>query len=129
LRLVIWLHVATVWNIYAGVAIICCRRVSEMRIYKENGKVIVELTGYDVLFTDNSVQDTVRIEGASDDVLLKINTVNEDGIGTGVMYGLDRKAYVAINKAIQRAIKRIRLESGKSAIVVDEHAEDGTEVK
>ena len=100
-----------------------------MRIYKENGKVIVELTGYDVLFTDNSVQDTVRIEGASDDVVLKINTIYEDGIGTGVMYGLDREAYVAINKAIQRAIKRIRLESGKSAIVVDEHAEDGTEVK
>jgi DNA polymerase II large subunit len=115
-----------------------------MRIYKENGKVIVELTGYDVLFTDNSVQDTVRIESASDDVVLKINTVNEDGIATGVMYVPNREEYVAINKAMQRARRKVRLyaalkalnaefradlESGKSAIVVDEHTKDGTEVK
>jgi len=144
LRLVTWLHVATVGSIYAGFAIIGCRRVSEMRIYKENGKVIVELTGYDVLFTDNSVQDTVRIEGASDDVVFKINTINEDGIRTGIIYVRNREEYVEVNKAMQRAIRKVRLyaalkdlnaefradlESGKSAIVVAEHTEDGTEVK
>jgi len=115
-----------------------------MRIYKEKGKVIVELTGYDVLFTDNSVQDTVRLEDVSGDIVFKINTVSEDGIITGVAYGLDRNEYVAINKAMQRARWKVRLyaalkalnaefradlESGKSDIVVAEHAEDGTEVK
>jgi len=99
-----------------------------MRIYKENGKVIVELTGYDVLFTDNSVQDTVRIEDASGDIVLKINTINEDGIITGVSYGLDRKEYVAVNKAMQRAINKAKLESMKSAIVVAEHTEDGVRI-
>jgi len=99
-----------------------------MRIYKENGKVIVELTGYDVLFTDNSVQDTVRLEDASGDIVLKINTINEDGIITGVTYGLDRKEYVAVNKAMQRAIQKIRLKSSKSAIVVDKHMEDGIRI-
>jgi len=49
------------------------------------------LTGYDVLFTDNSVQDTVRVEDASGDIVLKINTINEDGISTGVIYGMDRE--------------------------------------
>jgi len=115
-----------------------------MRIYKENGKVIVELTGYDVLFTDNSVQDTVRIEDVSGDIVLKINTVNEDGIATGVIYVPNREEYVAVNKAMQRARRKVRLkaalaalkanfkanfkanlESGKSAIVVAEHTEDG----
>jgi len=91
-----------------------------MRIYKENGKVIVELTGYDVLFTDNSVQDTVRIEDTSGDIVLKINTINEDGIITGVSYGLNRKEYVAVNKAMQRAINRTKIESMKSDIVVSE---------
>jgi len=99
-----------------------------MRIYKENGKVIVELTGYDVLFTDNSVQDTVRIEDASGDIVLKINTINEDGIITGVTYGLDRKEYVAVNKAMQRAINKAKLESMKSAIVVAGHTEDGVRI-
>jgi len=99
-----------------------------MRIYKENGKVIVELTGYDVLFTDNSVQDTVRIEDASGDIVLKINTINEDGIITGVSYGLDRKEYLAVNKAMQRAINKVKLESMKSAIVVDKHTEDGVSI-
>ena len=99
-----------------------------MRIYKENGKVVVELTGYDVLFTDNSVQDTVRIESASDDVVFKINTVSEDGISTGVIYGLDREGYMAVNKAMNMAINRMTLRAlmyGKSAIVVDEHTKDG----
>ena len=115
-----------------------------MRIYKENGKVIVELTGYDVLFTDNSVQDTVRLEDVSGDIVLKINTVSEDGIRTGIIYMRNREEYVEVNKAMQRAIRKVRLyaalkdlnaefradlESGKSAIVVAEHTEDGTEVK
>jgi len=103
-----------------------------MRIYKENGKVVVELTGYDVLYTDNSFQDTVRLEDVSGDIVLKINTINEDGIITGVTYGLDRKEYVAVNKAMQRAINKIRLKAalkyGKSAIVVAEHTEDGVKI-
>jgi len=99
-----------------------------MRIYKENGKVIVELTGYDVLFTDNSVQDTVRIECKSDDVVFKINTVSGDGISTGVIYGLDREGYMAVNEAINMAINRMTFRAlmyGKSAIMVDEHTKDG----
>jgi len=99
-----------------------------MRIYKENGKVVVELTGYDVLYTDNSFQDTVRIEDASGDIVFKINTIAEVGIITGATYGLNRSEYLKVNKAMQRAINKAKPESMKSAIVVAEHTEDGVRI-
>ena len=88
-----------------------------MKIYKYDGKIVVEFMHTDVLFNNNEVAGSlIHIDrSAMDDVKLILPEPNEN---VGIIAGLNNEQYRELSELIMKYLKKVMQENQDQPFVV-----------
>ena len=88
-----------------------------MKIYKYDGKIVVEFMHTDVLFNNNEVAGSlIHIDrSAMDDVKLILPDPNEN---VGIIAGLNNEQYRELSELIMKYLKKVMQENQDQPFVV-----------
>ena len=88
-----------------------------MKIYKDDGKIVVEFMHTDVLFNNNEVAGSlIHIDrSAMDDVKLILPEPNEN---VGIIAGLNNEQYRELSELIMKYLKKVMQENQDQPFVV-----------
>jgi len=88
-----------------------------MKIYKDDGKIVVEFMRTDVLFNNNEVAESlIYIDGsAMNDVKLILPEPNEN---VGIIAGLNDEQYRELSELIMKYLKKVMQENQDQPFVV-----------
>ena len=94
-----------------------------MKIYKDDGKIVVEFMHTDVLFNNNEVAGSlIHIDrSAMDDVKLILPDPNEN---VGIIAGLNNEQYRELSELIMKYLKKVMQENQDQPFVVTKYPYD-----